>query len=50
MKVLKKSLALIAAALMTLPLLASCSANAESAEKLEEKIYTGSYEEKINAF
>ena len=47
MKVLKKSLALVAAALMTLPFLASCSAKPE--EK-EEKIYTGSYKEKINAF
>ena len=47
MKVLKKSLALIAAAFMTLSLLASCSAKAEKPEK---KIYAGSYEEKINAF
>ena len=47
MKILKKSLALIAAAFMTLSLLASCSAKAEKPEK---KIYAGSYEEKINAF
>ncbi|MBR2548587.1 MAG: serine hydrolase [Clostridiales bacterium] len=47
MKSFKKSLALVVALLMTLPFLASCSAM--PMEK-EEKIYTGSYEEKINAF
>ena len=48
MKLLKKSLAIFAAALVTLPFLASCSANLS--EEQEPKIYTGSYEEKINAF
>lgn len=48
MKLLKKSIALIVGALMTLPLLASCSA--KQSEEKEPKIYTGSYEEKINAF
>ena len=48
MKTLKKSLALAVAALMTLPLLASCSAT-QPVEQ-EPKIYTGSYEEKINSF
>ncbi|MBR4431214.1 MAG: serine hydrolase [Clostridiales bacterium] len=48
MKVLKKSLALIVAALMTLPFLSSCSAKQQ--EKYDSKIYAGSYEEKINAF
>ncbi len=48
MKLLKKSIALIVGALMTLPLLASCSA--KQSEEKEPKIYTGSYEEKINSF
>ena len=48
MKLMKKSLALVAATLMTLPVFASCSANLN--EEKEPKIYTGSYEEKINAF
>jgi len=48
MKTLKKSLALVVASLMTLPLLASCSAT-QPVEQ-EPKIYTGSYEEKINSF
>ena len=47
MKLLKKSIALIVGALMTLPLLASCSA--KQSEEKEPKIYTGSYEEKIKA-
>ena len=48
MKLLKKSLALAVAAVMTLPFLASCSA--VMPEENGAKIYTGSYEEKVNAF
>ena len=48
MKSLKKSLALAVAAVMTLPFLASCSA--VMPEENGAKIYTGSYEEKVNAF
>ncbi|MCR5328217.1 MAG: beta-lactamase family protein [Saccharofermentans sp.] len=48
MKTLKKSLALAVAALMTLSFLASCSATPPVEQ--EPKIYTGSYEEKIDSF
>ena len=48
MKIFKKAAVCVLSALMALGLLASCSA--KPAEKEKDKIYTGSYEEIVNAF
>ena len=48
MRLLKKTLACAGAVIMALPFLASCSAGVP--EKPEKKVYTGSYEEIVNAF
>lgn len=48
MKIFKKAAVCVLSVLMALGLLASCSA--KPAEKEKDKIYTGSYEEIVNAF